>query len=313
VPGGRLTQQDRERIASGLAEDLPYAEIARQLNRPTSTVSREVDRNGGPSGYQADHAHQATGTRARRRKPAAPRATPATVDTYGRDPAEVADFAEQFAAVMVQTGIPRMAARVLACLVTTDSGNLTAAELVQRLHVSPASISKSVGYLESLDLIQRALDARGRRERYFIDDDMWLRTWLTSARTHATLADTATRGAKVLDAATPAGARMEYMSRFFATLADEMAGGPAAERFTDTLIVLAALLHAHTPLTTVQLATALDWPQARVADALHTAEEYPEVSDPVVLKRTRPGCYTVEAKSTRLTAAQRQALARHRS
>ncbi|MGS2586459.1 helix-turn-helix domain-containing protein [Streptomyces hebeiensis] len=41
MPGGRLTQQDRRRIAAGLADGLPYAEIARRLDRPTSTISRE--------------------------------------------------------------------------------------------------------------------------------------------------------------------------------------------------------------------------------------------------------------------------------
>ena len=34
MPGGRLTHQDRERIGSGLAQGLGYAEIARQLGRP---------------------------------------------------------------------------------------------------------------------------------------------------------------------------------------------------------------------------------------------------------------------------------------
>ncbi|GIH07564.1 hypothetical protein Rhe02_56310 [Rhizocola hellebori] len=312
MPGGRLTPQDRERIASGLAAGLGYAEIARQLGRPTSTVSREVDRNGGHSGYRADHAQQATGARARRGKPGAPRATPAASDGHGRDPSVVGEFAEQFATVMVQTGVPRMAARVLACLVTTDSGAMTAAELVQRLQVSPASISKAVGYLENLDLLQREPDSSSRRERYFIDDDMWLRTWLTSARTNAILAETATRGAQILDAATPAGARLEYMSRFFTTLNDDMTGGPDVERFTDTLTVLAALLHVHTPLTTLQLATALSWPPARVADALHTAQQHPDLCEPAVLRQTQPDSYTVDAKPSWLTTAQRQALAHHR-
>ncbi|MDA0638253.1 helix-turn-helix domain-containing protein, partial [Nonomuraea sp. MCN248] len=63
MPGSRLTWQDRRRIAAGLAEGLGYAEIARGLDRPTSTVSREVARNGGPGVYRPDHAHQATGWR----------------------------------------------------------------------------------------------------------------------------------------------------------------------------------------------------------------------------------------------------------
>ncbi|MFB7357563.1 helix-turn-helix domain-containing protein [Streptomyces gardneri] len=48
MPGGRLTQQERERIAAGIAAGLSYAEIARRVGRPTSTVSREISRNGGP-------------------------------------------------------------------------------------------------------------------------------------------------------------------------------------------------------------------------------------------------------------------------
>lgn len=68
MPGGRLTQEARRHIASALAEGLGYAEIARQLERPTSTISREVARNGGPDAYRATQAHKATGGRAQRRK-----------------------------------------------------------------------------------------------------------------------------------------------------------------------------------------------------------------------------------------------------
>src|SRR3954471_12343307 len=69
VPGGRLTHADRRQIAAWLADGLGYAEIGRRFGRPTSTISREVARNGGPGAYQADPAHQAAGDRARRRKP----------------------------------------------------------------------------------------------------------------------------------------------------------------------------------------------------------------------------------------------------
>ncbi|NUT46387.1 MAG: helix-turn-helix domain-containing protein, partial [Saccharothrix sp.] len=51
MPGGRLTDEDRRDIAAGLALGLGYAEIARRLGRPTSTVTREVIRNGGPGDY----------------------------------------------------------------------------------------------------------------------------------------------------------------------------------------------------------------------------------------------------------------------
>ena len=70
MPGGRLTQQERQQIALGVADGLAYAEIARRLDRPTSTVTREVMRNGGPAAYRADLAHRATERRAHRRRPA---------------------------------------------------------------------------------------------------------------------------------------------------------------------------------------------------------------------------------------------------
>jgi DNA-binding transcriptional ArsR family regulator len=283
MPGGRLTRQDRQQIASWLAEGHGYAEIARRLGRPTSTVSREVARNGGPAAYRPDQAHQASGRRARRRRPASSPELPA-IGAYGRDPAGVRGFVEQFATLMAQTGLSRMASRVLICLFTTDSGALTAAELVQHLRVSPASVSKAVGYLEELDLVRRERDARGRRERYFVDDDVWIRAWMASARKNATWADVAQQGAAILGPTTPAGARLGDMGRFFAQLATDMIGGSTATLVDDALTVLAALLHAGAPLASDQLATVLSWPPDRVTSALR------------------------EARPDRLTAAQREAL-----
>jgi hypothetical protein len=296
MPGGRLTNQDRRRIAAGLAAGLGYAEIARRLGRPTSTVSREVTRNGGGGEYRADRAHRATGQRARRKPPS----TPAAVGT----PDEARGFADEFAEVMVRTGLPRMAARVFAALVTTDSGALTAAELVGGLRVSPASVSKAVGYLAGLELVRR--ERTGRHERYLIDDDLWLRTWLTSAKTNAALAETAQRGVETFTAGTPTGARLDHMRRFFAQLSEDMAGGPKG--VDDVLTVAAALVHAARPRTAAQVAVALGWPVDRVAGALRDAESRPDVTDPVAVRRTDDAAYAVAAKPDRLTAAQRQAL-----
>src|ERR1700755_764667 len=86
MPGGRLTQQERQQIATGLADGLAYAEIARRLDRPTSTITREVMRNGGPTGYRADLAHRATERRAHRRRRDTP---PARAAASGRDDAAI--------------------------------------------------------------------------------------------------------------------------------------------------------------------------------------------------------------------------------
>jgi len=118
---------------------------------------------------------------------------------------------------------------VLACLYTIDSGSLTAAELVERLRVSPASISKAVGELEQQELIRRERDPRRRRDRYVIDVDVWFRAWLASARQNAMLAEAARSGAVILGTTTPAGARLVDMGRFFRHVGHAMI--QAAERW----------------------------------------------------------------------------------
>ncbi|MEO3973197.1 MarR family transcriptional regulator [Streptomyces sp. CAU 1734] len=309
MPGDRLGHEDRRRIGAWLAEGFGYAEIARRLGRPTSTVSREVARNGGPGGYRPDHAHLATERRARRHRPVPDAEPEALTGAYGRDPGAVRAFTEAFAALMVRTGLPRMAARVFACLVTTDSGVLTAAELVRRLRVSPASVSKAIGYLETLEVVRRERDPRHRRERYIIDDDIWLRSWLTSARSNAGWAETARRGAELFHAATPAGARLAEMARFFAGLSEDMAGGgPATGAADDARTVLAALVHAGGALTPAELCAALEWSPERTAAALHTAGTFPSLTGPVVLRRTGRGGYRAAAAPERLTPGQLAAL-----
>ncbi|MFI8106737.1 helix-turn-helix domain-containing protein [Streptomyces sp. NPDC086023] len=214
MPGGRLTQQDRQQIALGLADGLAYAEIARRLDRPTSTVTREVMRNGGPAGYRADLAHRATERRAHRRRQAAPRSgAEAAPQAYGRDAEAVREYEEMFTTLMMAQGLPKMMSRVLTCLYTTDEGSLTAAELVQRLQVSPASISKAVAFLETQGLISRERDER-RRERYFVDDDVWYQSMVASARQSALLADAARDGVGILGPGTPAAIRLENIARF---------------------------------------------------------------------------------------------------
>src|SRR4051794_18385021 len=121
MPGGRLTQQERQQIALGLADGLAYAEVARRLDRPTSTITREVMRNGGPPGYRAALAHRATEHRSHRRKPAAPRG-PQPAQAHGRDAEAVREYEEMFTTLLMQQGLPKMIARVLTCLYTTDEG-----------------------------------------------------------------------------------------------------------------------------------------------------------------------------------------------
>ncbi|WP_326822966.1 GbsR/MarR family transcriptional regulator [Streptosporangium sp. NBC_01756] len=221
MPGDRLTQQDRRQIADGLAGGLTYAEIARRLKRPTSTVTREVMRHGGPGAYHADQAQRAADRRVHH-KTTTPAAARGDADVGGRDLRTVREVADQLTDLLVQGGIPQMMAKMLAALYTTDSGSLTSAELVQHLQVSPASISKAVGYLEAQELIRRERDPRRRAERYVIDDNVWYQAMVASARANALLADTARRSARTLGPTTPAGVRLENMSHFLTHVGEDL-------------------------------------------------------------------------------------------
>lgn len=219
MPGRRLTRADRQQIAAGLAQRLSYADIARCLNRPASTVSREVARNGGPARYRAELAQLATTHRARRR-PSAP--VQRTIEHLGPDPEATAVFVTDLTTALVETGLPRTAARVMACLFASETGSRTAIEMAQHLQVSAATISYAVRLLERQDLIRRGRDDRGRRHRYFLDDKAGLRTVAASVAANQRFAATALRGAELFGAETAAGSRLALAGRFLERLGDDL-------------------------------------------------------------------------------------------
>ncbi len=301
MPGGRLTHEDRRRIAAWLAEGLGYAEIGRRLDRPTSTISREVTRNGTAGDYLPARAQQAAEHRARRRKRTRP-AAPSTADA-------VRTFADQFAGRLAATGLPRMTARVFVGLLTADADGLTSADLVRELQVSPASVSKSIASLEAMALVVRRADQGTRRERYVIDDDVWLRAWHADTGAHGELAAQARRGVEIFGADTVIGARLGRMSEFFAKISGHMRGDANAEpSVRDALTVIAALAHAARPLTASALAAALDWPAGRTTAALNTIRRQPAIADPLALRIGADRTYSLTAREDRLSRAQRAAL-----
>src|SRR6187551_3249615 len=86
---------------------------------------------------------------------------------------DVEGFVERFAADLEAAGIPRLAARVFVAILTTDEGYLSAAQLSQRLHISPAAVSGAVRYLVQVQLVRREREPGSRRDRYRISDDTW--------------------------------------------------------------------------------------------------------------------------------------------
>ncbi|WP_456845720.1 MarR family transcriptional regulator, partial [Cellulomonas sp. P5_C6] len=144
----------------------------------------------------------------------------------------VRQYEETFTTLLMRSGLPRIAAGVLTCLYTTDAGSLTASELVERLQVSPASISKAIAFLESQGLVLRERDER-RRERYVADAGVWYQSMIASARSNAELAETARQGVSVLGPDTPAAVRLENVARFMDFVGESIAR--AAEQAREIL------------------------------------------------------------------------------
>ena len=97
--------------------------------------------------------------------------------------------ADQAAAMLTAAGLPRMPARTLMALVASPDEGYTAAELAERLGVSPAAISGAVRYLTSLRMIARVTRPGERLARYEMVDDGWHAMVVANAPLYGRLAD----------------------------------------------------------------------------------------------------------------------------
>jgi len=134
----------------------------------------------------------------------------------------VASFVERFASTLIDAGVPRMPAFVFVTLLTTDSGRLTAAELAERLQVSPAAISGAVRYLAQVGLLSREREPGSRRDRYRVHDDAWYESTLRREQLLSRWESTAREGVDALGPDTPAGARLAESVAFFEFLRREV-------------------------------------------------------------------------------------------
>ncbi|GAA1034638.1 MULTISPECIES: GbsR/MarR family transcriptional regulator [Amycolatopsis] len=139
-----------------------------------------------------------------------------------RDEDAVRRYVESLGLVMSQIGMQRMSARVFAALMTTDSGQLTAAELAEQLSVSPAAISGAVRYLDQIGLVTKVREPGERRDHYRLYDDLWYATFLKRDRFLIMWRDAATEGIGALGEDTPAGKRLAEMRDFLAFMLVEV-------------------------------------------------------------------------------------------
>jgi DNA-binding transcriptional regulator GbsR (MarR family) len=145
-----------------------------------------------------------------------------TVDGL-RDTAAVPQFVEDFASTLVAAGVPRMPARVFSCLLVSEPGRLTAAELAEQLQVSPAAISGAIQYLDTVHLVRRTREPGSRRDQYVVEHDVW---YQASASQDAMLnrwIEQLKIGLDLVGAGSAAGDRLAETMEFFEFLREEMA------------------------------------------------------------------------------------------
>jgi DNA-binding transcriptional regulator GbsR (MarR family) len=140
-----------------------------------------------------------------------------------RDEAAVDAFVENFSSTLIDQGFPRMPARVFVALLAADSGQMTAAELAERLQISPAAVSGGVRYLMQVQLASRAREPGSRRDMYRLHDDVWYEAIGSRDQMLARYAGTLRDGVAALGPNTPAGQRIEETMEFFDFMRSEFA------------------------------------------------------------------------------------------
>ena len=131
-------------------------------------------------------------------------------------------FVEDFALLLTETGVPRMPARVFACVLADDSGGLTAAELAERLQVSPAAISGAVRWLMQMHLVTRAREPGARRDHYRMRDDQWYEATVFKTAALQRFEDVLAEGVRLVGPDGPAGRRLRETQEFFAFFREQL-------------------------------------------------------------------------------------------
>jgi hypothetical protein len=150
-------------------------------------------------------------------------------DMFAREVRDLADhqaverFVDRFTQVLVDAGMPRIASRIVATLLSTDSARLTAAELAERVVASPAAISGGVRYLAAVGMINRGREPGTRRDYYTVEGNIWYQSISRRDQLMSRWSGALRDGAKALGASTPAGARLVESAEFFEFLQTELA------------------------------------------------------------------------------------------
>lgn len=133
-----------------------------------------------------------------------------------------AEFIEGLALVLTRAGMPRMASRVFAAILASDSGDLTAKEIGDALDVSAAAVSGAVGYLTRTGLAIRGRTPGARVDHYAVHDTTWAEAIATESRHLGEMSAWLSKGAEAADPGSAVRSRLDETRAFFDFVAKEM-------------------------------------------------------------------------------------------
>ena len=141
-----------------------------------------------------------------------------------RDEEAVGRFIERFAAVLVESGFQRMPARIFVALLASQRGRMTAAELADTLHASPAAISGGVRFLTQNYLVSREREPGSRRDVYVVHDDALMESTIGRGPLLSRWAASLRDGVEAVGPDSPAGVRVGTTLEYAEFILEELDG-----------------------------------------------------------------------------------------
>src|SRR5262249_47934591 len=130
---------------------------------------------------------------------------------------------EEFALILEDAGIQRMAARVFAALEIYDDAPLTASDLTQRLQVSAAAISRAILPLLQFGLIIKTRPPGARLDRSAVAP-IPLSLLVKRDRILTRMRDVMAAGLQIVDKGSPAEARLDEACDFVDFIMEDLSG-----------------------------------------------------------------------------------------
>lgn len=131
-------------------------------------------------------------------------------------------FVERFASELTEAGMQRMASRVFAALLASETASMTSAELAEQLRISPAAVSGAVRYLSQTGMVAREREPGSRRDRYVLHNELWYETFSRRDQVLTRWEKVLRDGAELLGSESPAGRRAAESAAFFEFVQGEL-------------------------------------------------------------------------------------------